>query len=133
MPPPEKPLARFAANACPTKLVESDPDGPLGGRLVVAMFGDEKPLTAPDDGVRAGRTLMLVDPASGEVEPLPTAAPIPLARPIDVAFHPVTGTLFALDFGEFELGAAGQVWAKPGSGRIVEIPLGVAGGLPSSS
>jgi hypothetical protein len=56
-----------------------------------------------------------VDPADWSLHPL---AGEPLARPIDVRIHPVTGDLYVLDFGQFEMHATRGVVAEAQSGRL---------------
>jgi hypothetical protein len=45
-------------------------------------------------------------------------ADAPLQRPIDVAFHPLTGALHVLDFGRVESDPAHGVAATAGSGVL---------------
>jgi hypothetical protein len=42
----------------------------------------------------------------------------PLHRPIDVGLSPKDGTLYALDFGQFEMAPGGRLVAKPGTGGL---------------
>jgi hypothetical protein len=107
LPKPERPLAEFTTHVAATKLDEA-PDG----RIAIAMFGDEVPMTAPS-GPRVGRNLAVVDPATWEATFLPTPA---LHRPLDVRFGP-DGHLYVLDFGHFEP-ARGSMKATAGSGSI---------------
>jgi glucose/arabinose dehydrogenase len=107
LPEPERPLAAFTAHVAATKLDEA-PDG----RIVIAMFGDEVPMTAPS-GPRVGRNLAVVDPVSWAATFISTPA---LHRPLDVKFGP-DGRLYVLDFGHFEP-ARGSLRATPGSGSI---------------
>jgi glucose/arabinose dehydrogenase len=107
LPKPERPLAAFTAHVAATKLDEA-PDG----RIVIAMFGDEVPMTAPS-GPRVGRNLAIVDPVSWEATFISTPT---FHRPLDVKFGP-DGRLHVLDFGHFEP-ARGSMRATPGSGSI---------------
>jgi glucose/arabinose dehydrogenase len=107
LPPPQRPLAEFTTHVAATKLDEA-PDG----RIAIAMFGDEVPMTAPS-GPRVGRNLAVLDPHSWDATFLPTPA---LHRPLDVKFGP-DGLLYVLDFGHFEP-ARGSLQATPGSGSI---------------
>ncbi len=107
LPPPERPLAEFTTHVAATKLDEA-PDG----RIAIAMFGDEVPMTAPS-GPRVGRNLAIVDPATWEATFLPTPG---LHRPLDVRFGP-DGRLYVLDFGHFEP-ARGSMRATPASGSV---------------
>src|ERR1700739_3350507 len=108
LPVPERPLAQFTTHVAATKMAQA-PDG----RIVIAMFGDEVPMTAPS-GPRAGRSLAVVDPQNGwRVSSLSTPG---LRRPLDVAFGP-DGHLYVLDFGHFEPGRGGmKATAATGSG-----------------
>ncbi|NGN62662.1 sugar dehydrogenase [Streptomyces sp. A7024] len=108
LPPPEAPLLAFAPHSAAVKMTLA-PDG----SIVVALFGDEIPLTAPS-GPRSGRALAVVDPDDWSHTVLPTPA---LKRPIDVAFGP-DGQLYVLDFGHFEPGARGRLAATAGSGGV---------------
>jgi glucose/arabinose dehydrogenase len=120
LPPPEAPLLRFQVNAAATKfavLPEQAPRWP--GQLIVAIFGDEKPMTAPI-GPRVGRSLLRVDPADWSAHPLGLGA---FDRPIDVAASADGRTLTIVDFGHFEMLDAGGLDAKAGSGRLCTISL----------
>ena len=120
LPPPEAPLLAFAVNAAATKfaiLPEGAPHWP--GQLVVAIFGDEKPMTAPM-GPRVGRTLLRIDPANWSTHPLDLGT---FERPIDVAACDGGRSLLVLDFGRFEMRAAGGLDAEAGSGRLWKIRL----------
>lgn len=108
LPPPERPLLRFAPHAAAVKF-----DVGPSGALYVSLFGDEAPMTAPA-GVRAGRCLVRVDCRDWSVHPI---AASPLQRPIDVRVGP-DGVLFVLDFGHFEVDAAGGLDAEAGSGAL---------------
>ncbi len=107
LPPPERPLAELPTHVAATKLDEA-PDG----RIAIAMFGDEVPMTAPS-GPRVGRNLAIVDPATWQATFVPTPG---LHRPLDVRFGP-DGRLYVLDFGHFEP-ARGSMRATPGSGSV---------------
>jgi glucose/arabinose dehydrogenase len=120
LPPPEPPLLEFPAHSGALKFAVV-PDGAprFSSQLVVALFGDERPLVAPP-GHRAGRAIASIDPARWTVHPLLGE---PLQRPIDVRFNPVDRALFILDFGSFEIGAGGATVTDPGSGRLWRLPL----------
>jgi len=120
LPLPEQPLLAFPVNASATKF-DVVPEGAAGrhGHLLVALFGDEKPMTA-GAGARAGRALAWVNPQDWCCE---IFAEGQFARPIDVRFAPGSGELYVLDFGEFEMGPAGQVFARAGSGKVATISI----------
>jgi glucose/arabinose dehydrogenase len=117
LPPPEPPLVEFTTHVAATKLDEA-PDG----RIVVAMFGDEVPMTAPS-GPKVGRNLGVVDPGDGWRTSF-LAAP-GLHRPLDVKFGS-DGRLYVLDFGHFEPGR-GSMKATAASGSVVRCEWPPAG------
>jgi len=121
LPPPERALLRFPPHAAAVKFDVA----PVGvadwaGQLAIALFGDEAPMTAPAGSPRAGRGLGRIDPADWSLHPL---AAEPLERPIDVRFASDGSALFVLDFGRFEMSAAGVV-AEAGSGKLWKLALG---------
>ena len=117
LPRPEQPLVIFPIHGAPVKFAVF-PEGPFQGQLAVSLFGDKLPFTGPP-GEPVGRFLVRVNPYSGHIHPL--LPPGVLHRPIDVCFHPRTGDLLALDFGEFEMKACQAVSARPQSGKIHQI------------
>jgi glucose/arabinose dehydrogenase len=121
LPRPERPLAAFQGNSSAVKFDVMPADSPIWpGQLFVALFGDEKPMTAIG-GPRSGRALARVDPRDWSVEVFAEQC---FARPIDARFAPKSRELHVLDFGEFEMGPKGRVMARRGSGKvaIVELP-----------
>lgn len=119
LPQPARPLLRFPANAAAVKFAEAPRSGSTwGGHLCVALFGDEKPMTAPE-GAKVGRAVVRIDPSNWTLHPFLAG---PFARPIDVAFHPVDQSLYVLDFGYFEMHAGGTVDARVNSGRLWRWP-----------
>jgi glucose/arabinose dehydrogenase len=100
LPPPQTPLVEFSSHTAATKF-DLDPasDGTV---LVSALFGDETPMTAAAGHPTVGRALVLVRTTDWRQHILLTPE---LERPIDVAFHPVDGSLWVLDFGAFEMKA----------------------------
>lgn len=113
LPPRAPALLQFPVNSAATKF-DVIPSGPHRGQLVVALFGDEKPMTAPP-GPKVGRGLVRVDPADWSLHPVAAG---PFSRPIDVRFDPRDGALHVLDFGEFEMAAGRRVEARAGSGKL---------------
>lgn len=120
LPPPERPLAELPVNAAATKMAVIPKGAPRWpGQVLVALFGDEKPMTAPA-GPRAGRAVARLDPADWSVHPVAAG---PFHRPIDVAVDPGAEALWVLDFGEFEMTAGGGAEARAGSGALWKIPF----------
>jgi glucose/arabinose dehydrogenase len=120
LPPPEKPLLRFPPHVAAVKFDILPADyQPYGGQLIVALFGDEAPMTAPA-GPRVGRGLARVDPADWSLHPF---LHDPLARPIDVKCDPQGHALYIVDFGQFEMKPEGGVDAVKQSGKIWRLPL----------
>lgn len=118
LPAPEPALMSFPVNAAAAKLAVIPPGlADLAGQLVVALFGDERPMTAPA-GPKVGRSLVRIDPADWSMHPLADG----LTRPIDVAFGP-DGALYAVDFGAFEMLAGGGLAATAGSGGLWRLEL----------
>ncbi len=119
LPEPEQPLFAFTPHAAATKFaavpVVAGPARPLAGRLVVALFGDETPMTAPPGHPQVGRGLLLIDPADWSAGGFKGGPE--LARPIDVGFAPGSGDMFLLDFGRFEMSDEG-VQAQKGTGQL---------------
>jgi glucose/arabinose dehydrogenase len=107
LPPREPPLMRFDPHVSALKF-DVAPDG----RLAVALFGDEVPMTAPS-GPRMGRSLAIVDPDGWTQNEVSLRG---LKRPIDVKFDP-DGNLLVLDFGDFGPGH-GTLTATKGSGAV---------------
>ncbi len=120
LPPHEPALLRFPAHSAAAKFAIAPDDHRLWpGQLVVTLFGDEVPMTAPE-GPKVGRCLVRVDPQEWTLHPMP--AP-PLARPIDVRFSPEDGALHVLDFGFFEMDGRDGLQATSKSGRILRVPF----------
>jgi len=115
LPPPERPLLRFPAHAAAVKFDVAPPRVPRwSGHIFVALFGDERPMTAPA-GPAVGRSVARIDPGDWSLHDL--AGP-PLTRPIDVRFHPFDGALFVLDFGHFEMRSDHALSALAESGKL---------------
>lgn len=119
LPEPHQPLLRFPSHCAATKFCVLGPGSPWPGHLVVALFGDEAPMTAPS-GPRVGRSLVRVDPRDWSQHPLDVP---PLHRPIDVAWDEAATRLVVLDFGRFEMEAGRGVVAEAGTGALYRIPL----------
>ena len=116
--PPERPLVAFPPHSAATKLAVAPDTAPWPGHLVVALFGDEPPMTVPP-GPRAARGLVRIDPSDWSVHRL--AGP-PSIRPIDVAFGP-DGALYVVDFGHFEMTPHGAE-ARPATGSVWRVDAG---------
>jgi glucose/arabinose dehydrogenase len=118
LPAPRRPVVEFAVNAAATKFAVLPAQGRWPGQLIVAMFGDEKPMTAPA-GPRVGRGLLRIDPRDWSQHALPAG---PFARPIDVVATP-DGQLLVVDFGHFEMLGERGLEATRGSGKLWKIRL----------
>ena len=114
LPAPEEALLEFPAHAAAVKF-----DWAHDGRLVVALFGDERPMTAPE-GPRRGRGLAIIDPAHWSIQAIITDGP---ARPIDVR-RGADDAIYVLDFGRFEIDAERGIVAEPASGGVWRLALG---------
>lgn len=115
LPGPERALLRFPAHTAATKFDVVPPGlSGWGGQLLVALFGDERPMTAPA-GPQAGRAVVRVDPSDWSLHPFVAS---PLARPIDVRVNPKDGAVYILDFGRFEVNEDRAVVAEPETGAL---------------
>jgi glucose/arabinose dehydrogenase len=115
LPRPEPALLAFPAHVAATRLAVGPENQPRWrGLLLTTFFGDERPMTAPA-GPRMGRCLTAIDL---EKHTLTSLVGTPLARPIDVAFSPVDGFPYVVDFGDFEMRPGGGIDARPGTGRV---------------
>jgi len=110
LPPPERPLLEFEVNACAVKFAV------YAGDLIVALFGDERPLTGPP-GPRVGRRLVRVSLRDWSIHPVKSP---PFHRPIDVLF---SDAVYVLDFGEFEITPDKGIAARAGSGKLWRLEL----------
>lgn len=120
LPPPETPRLEFAVNAAATKLaVIPKGAGRWEGQILVALFGDERPMTGPT-GPRVGRSIVRIDPADWSLHPVFEEGASPFHRPIDVCVH--EDAIYVLDFGEFEMVPDG-VAARAGTGALWRIPF----------
>lgn len=123
LPNPEPPLVWFPVNAAAVKFAVAPPSaGDLAGQIVVALFGDERPMTGPA-GPRVGRSLARIDPEDWSLHHLASG----FSRPIDVQFGPHDNALFVLDFGEFEMTDGGGLEAQAGSGRVWRLEGEISG------
>jgi glucose/arabinose dehydrogenase len=115
LPTPERALLRFPPHAAAVKFDIAPSTFPIwAGQIFIALFGDEAPMTAPS-GPRVGRSVASIDPQQWSLH---TIVAEPLARPIDVRFHPLDGGLYVLDFGQFEMHAERGVVAEAQSGKL---------------
>ncbi|HVW98185.1 MAG TPA: hypothetical protein VHA56_19610 [Mucilaginibacter sp.] len=117
LPEPEKPVLVLPANSAATKF-DALPatHAKYPGQLILALFGDEKPMTAPP-GFKVGRNISRIDPADWSHHPLPDLG---LDRPIDVKYNPQDDSVWIVDFGKFEMSATG-VEAEKESGKVWKI------------
>lgn len=119
LPAPQKALLEFEVNACAVKFAQV-PAGVarFSGDLIVAQFGDERPMTGPP-GPRVGRNLVRISTADWSVHPVPR---LPFSRPIDIAFTPDGSNAYVVDFGAFEITPDKRIAAGAGTGRIWKLP-----------
>ena len=71
-------------------------------------------MTAPP-GPQVGRSVARIDSGNWSLHPFIQE---PLARPIDVRFHPTDGRIYMLDFGKFEMHTERGVVAEAETGRL---------------
>ena len=115
LPPPESPLLEFELNSSAVKFAIVPPGvRRWAGNVIVAMFGDEGPLTGAAQ-LGAGRKLVRVDPTDWSVH---ATRVLPFHRPIDLVFEPSGSAVYVLDFGEFEITPEKRVAARAGSGCV---------------
>ncbi|MGZ3608632.1 MAG: PQQ-dependent sugar dehydrogenase [Ktedonobacteraceae bacterium] len=115
LPAPEKALLSFPTHVAAVKFdVAPSTLQNWEGQIFIALFGDEAPMTAPA-GPQVGRSVARIDPRDWSLHPFIQE---PLARPIDVRFHPLDQEIYMLDFGKFEMHAERGVVAEAGSGRL---------------
>jgi glucose/arabinose dehydrogenase len=120
LPTPEAPLLEFEPHVAAVKFDQFPEDSAAhAGDLLVALFGDETPMTTSSHEPR-GRTLTCVDTTTWQLRPV--GHELELARPIDVRFHPSGESVFLLDFGKFEMTPDG-VAAEAGTGRLWQVPV----------
>jgi glucose/arabinose dehydrogenase len=117
LPPPQPALLEFPPHVAAVKFDVVPAGGASDGGLIVALFGDEVPMTAPS-GPRVGRGLALVDTNSWTMQSLFSGPP--LKRPIDVRVH--DGAAYILDFGVFEMTDHG-VDAQRATGALWRLAL----------
>jgi len=117
---PGRALLRFPPHSAAVKFdVAPAGLGTWAGQIVVALFGDEAPMTAPP-GPRVGRGVGRIDPANWSLHDVIQGT---LERPIDVRFHPAGDALYILDFGRFEMHAERGVVAEARSGKLWRLAL----------
>jgi glucose/arabinose dehydrogenase len=116
LPAPEKALVEFTSHTAATKFaVDPRANGEL---LAIGLFGDETPMTAAPGSPKVGRALVLVRTSDWKQHVLTTEE---IKRPIDLQYNPVDGSLWVVDFGDFEMeqGSSGvEVVADKTSGKI---------------
>ena len=119
LPRPERPLVRFPPHSAPLKFdVAPNGTGVYEDQIFVALFGDERPMTAAP-GPRMGRAVVRIDPADWTLHAFIGE---PLIRPIDLGFDPTERALYVLDFGRFEMTAGHGVIADATGGCVWKIP-----------
>jgi len=118
LPPPAPALLRFPPHTAAVKFDVASA-GTWAGHILVALFGDEAPMTAPP-GPHVGRGVGRIDPFDWTLHPVAAG---PLSRPIDVRVDPAGRALYVLDFGRFEMHAERGVIAEAASGALWRLPL----------
>ncbi len=116
LPPRESSLVEFSSHTASTKF-DVDPST-HGEVLAAALFGDETPMTAPEGHPTVGRALVLIRTSDWTQHILLTEE---IKRPIDVRFNPKDGSLWVVDFGDFEMegrSSGVEVVSDPHSGKI---------------
>jgi glucose/arabinose dehydrogenase len=120
LPPPEQPLLAFPPHSAAAKFdVSPQSSGSWAGCIAVALFGDERPMTAPN-GPRLGRCIARIDTTNWTLQPVECGT---FKRPIDVRFHPTGDSLYVLDFGEFEFGTRAELAARAGTGALSRVEI----------
>jgi len=85
----------------------------------VALFGDERPVTAPIGGPRVGRAVVCVDANNWTMHTLiDNDNDNRMSRPIDVGLNPADGSLYILDLGKFEICNDHGIQAEAKSGKL---------------
>ena len=118
LPPPQRALLEFDINACAVKFAVIPPGHAHAGDLLVAQFGDERPMTGPA-GPQVARDLVRVSTRDWSLHAVAAEGP---RRPLDVAFAPDGAWIYVVDFGEFEFTATKRIEARAGSGRLWRMP-----------
>jgi glucose/arabinose dehydrogenase len=117
LPAPERPLVEFDINACAVKFTVIPPGQPHAGDLLVAQFGDERPMTGPA-GPQVARDLVRVSTRDWTLHAVAAEGPL---RPLDVAYSPDGQWVYVVDFGAFEFTGKKGIEARAGSGRVWRI------------
>ena len=115
LPTAEPALLRFTPHSAAVKFAAVPPSAPHAGDLLIALFGDEAPMTAPSGSPRRGRALARIDTRTWQLTTLYRGAP--LNRPMQVVFKPGDDAAYVLDFGDFEMSNQGVV-ATAGTGAV---------------
>jgi len=120
LPPPERALLRFPPHAAAVKFDVAPATVPAwAGQIVIALFGDEVPMTAPS-GPRVGRAVARINPRDWSLHQVIAGS---LSRPIDVRFAAGGTSLYILDFGLFEMHAERGVVAEARSGKLWRLDI----------
>jgi hypothetical protein len=136
LPVPETPLLRFSPNTATAKFDAAYSSNIIGGYssnnsaddaagagqqilLFVALFGDERPMTAPIGGPRVGRAVVCVDANNWTMHTLiDNDNDNLMSRPINVRLNSADGSLYILDFGKFEICNDHSIQAEAKSGKL---------------
>jgi glucose/arabinose dehydrogenase len=117
LPAPERALVEFDINACAVKFAVIPVGQPHAGDVLVAQFGDERPMTGPA-GPQVARDLVRVNTQDWTLHAVSVDGPL---RPLDVAFSNDSRWVYVVDFGAFEFTANKRIDARAGSGRVWRI------------
>ncbi len=117
LPAPERALVEFDINACAVKFAIIPAGHAHAGDILVAQFGDERPMTGPA-GPQVARDLVRVNTRDWTLHAVSIDGPL---RPLDVAFSNDGCWIYVVDFGAFEFTANKRIDARAGSGRVWRI------------
>ena len=118
LPAPQSPLLEFDINCSAVKFAVFPSGHVHAGDLLVALFGDERPMTGPVGPVVV-RDLVHVCARDWTLHPVMVSG---LHRALDVAFSPDGEWVYVVDFGEFEFTETKRIKARAGSGRLLRLP-----------
>jgi glucose/arabinose dehydrogenase len=120
LPPAKRALMQFPMHAAAVKLDYIPEDAPIhGGHILVAQFGDEKPMTAPSGG-QVGRNVGCIDPRDWSLRFILDSG---LCRPIDVKYSRKDGLIYVLDFGYYEVTVKPGILTHARTGKLLRLRI----------